>query len=117
LGRHRNILGGCNAVNLKFDPHITLKKDKASKILLAITHVPHKAPREGKLLAYTSLCRPILEYTDTVWDPTLAKDIASLEILQHRAVRFIAGLEGQESVTEACSQLGLQPLKQRHGTR
>jgi len=37
-------------------------------------------------------------------------------MLQHRAVRFIAELKGQESVTEACSQLGLQPLKQRPRT-
>jgi len=53
-----------------------------------------------------------------VWDLTLAKDIhiESLEMLQHRFVRFIAGLKGQESVTEACSQLGLQPLKQRRRT-
>jgi len=99
--------------NLKFDQHITLKKDKASKILGAIKHVLLEASREGKLLAYTNLCHPILEYADTVWDPTLAKDIESLEVLQRRAVRFIAGIKGRESVTEACSQLGLQPLKQR----
>ena len=34
-------------------------------------------------------------------------------MLQHRAVRFIARLTGRESVTEACSELGLQPLKKR----
>ena len=34
-------------------------------------------------------------------------------MLKHRAVRFIARLRGRESVTEACSELGLQPLKQR----
>jgi len=80
--------------NLKFDQHIMLKKDKASKILETIKHVLHEASREGKLLAYTNLCRPILEYTDTVWDLTLAKDIESLEMLQRRAVRFIAGIKG-----------------------
>jgi len=58
----------------------------------------------------------MLAYEDTLWDPTLAKDIKSLEMPQHRAVRFIAELKRQESVTEACSQLGLQPLKQRRKT-
>jgi len=106
------LFGGCNAV----DQHITLRKDKVLRILGAIKHVLHEAPREGKLLAYSSLCSPILEYEDTVWDLTLAKDIESLEMLQHRVVRFIAGLKGQESVTEACSQLGLQPFKQRRRT-
>jgi len=47
-----------------------------------------------------------------MWDPTLPKGIESLEMFQHSAVRFIAGLKGRESVTEACFQLGLQPLKQ-----
>jgi len=70
-----------------------------------------RSPRESKQLAYTSLCCPILEYRDIVWDPTLAKDIESLEMLQHSAVRFIAGLKLQESVTEAWSQLDLQLLK------
>ena len=50
---------------------------------------------------------------NTVWDQTLVKEIESLEMLQHRAVRFIARLRGRESVTGACSELGLQPLKQR----
>ena len=36
-----------------------------------------------------------------------------MRMLQYRAVRFIARLRGRESVTEACSELGLQPLKQR----
>jgi len=64
--------------NLKFDRYITLQKDKASKILGAIKNALHEAPREGKLLAYTSLCHLILEHADTIWNPTLAKDIESL---------------------------------------
>ena len=48
-----------------------------------------------------------------MWDPILAKAIEPLEMLQHRAARFIARLRGPESVTETFSELGLQPLKQR----
>jgi len=68
-------LGVVTQLNLKFNQHITLKKDKASKILEAIKDVLHEAPREGKLLAYTSLCCPMLKHADAVWDPTLAKNI------------------------------------------
>ena len=92
--------------NLKFDQHhVGLKKDKASKTLGAIKRILKQATQEGQLLADTSLFRPIiLEYADTVcvWDPTLAKEIESLEMLQHKAVRFIARLRGRESVTEVC---------------
>jgi len=101
----RTYLGVVMQSNLKFDQHIILKKDKASKFLGASKHV---------LLAYTSLCHPILKYADTMWEPTVAKDMESLEILQHSAVRFIAGLKRRESVTEAAwpsaSQTEIQDL-------
>ena len=48
-----------------------------------------------------------------MWDPILAKEIKSLEMLQHKAIQFIARLRRQESFTEACSKFGLQPLKQK----
>ena len=92
---------------------MTLKKDKASKTLGAIKHILKQAPQKGRLLVYSSLCCTILEYADNVWDPTLAKKIESLEMLQHSAVQFIARLRRRENVTAACSELGLQPLKQR----
>ena len=59
-------LGAMMQSYLKFDQHMALKKDKALKTLGAITHILKQAPQEGRLLAYTSLCRPILEYADTV---------------------------------------------------
>jgi len=36
----------------------------------------YDAPKDAKLLAYTSLCRPILDYADVVWDPEDAKLLA-----------------------------------------
>ena len=92
---------------------MTLKKDKASKTLGAIKHILKQAPQKGWLLVYSSLCCTILEYADNVWDPILAKEIDYPEMLQYRAVRYIAKLREMESVMEACSELGRQPLKQR----
>ena len=43
--------------------------DKASRILGTIKHTIRTAPEKSKLLAYTSLCRPIMEYADTLRDP------------------------------------------------
>ena len=53
-------LGVIMQSNLKFDQHMALKNDKASKTLGANKHILKQAPQEGRLLAYTSLCRPIL---------------------------------------------------------
>lgn len=85
-------LGVIMQSDLKFDQHIKLKRDKAMRTLGSIKHILHAAPKKSRLLAYTSLCRPILEYADSVWDPTLVKDIESIEMVQHRAVRFISNL-------------------------
>ena len=45
---------------------MALKKDKALKTLEANKRFLKQAPQESRLLAYTSLCHPILEYADTV---------------------------------------------------
>ena len=55
--------------NLRFDKHISEKIKDASKVLGCIKFTLHEAPEKGKLLAYTSLCRPILEYGDTLCNP------------------------------------------------
>ena len=54
----------------KLDKHISEKVDKASRILGAIKHTIRTAPEKSKLMAYTSLCRPIMEYADILWDST-----------------------------------------------
>lgn len=106
-------LGVTMQSNLKFDKHIVLKSQKASRVLGAIKFALHDAPKNGKLLAYTSLCRPLLEYADTLWDPYLKTTIHDIEMVQNRAVRFISGLKGRESVSDARCELGLLPLQAR----
>ena len=54
--------------DLTFNLHIAEKSIKSNKILGGIKHLMHNAPQEAKLLAYTSLCQPILEYADVVLD-------------------------------------------------
>ena len=100
--------------DLGFDSHIDSKIASARKLLGAIKFMLHDATLEGKTLAYTSLCRPILEYADVVWDPVCKQTINSLEKVKTDAVKFIANLRGRTSVTEACERLGLELLAKRH---
>ena len=63
------------------------------KILGGIKHFMYNAPAEAKLLAYTSLGQPILEYADVVWDPHTKTNINKVEKIQDRAIRFISNLK------------------------
>ena len=91
--------------DLKFDQHMTLKKEKASSHLEPSNPSYMMVHWEGRFLAYTSPCHPVLEYADTIWYPTLNKDIESLEMVQNGAIRFVRCPKGRESVTEAGSEL------------
>ena len=66
----------------------------ASKVHGCIQFTLHEAPEKGKLLAYISLCRPILEYGDTLWDPPDKKSINYIELLQNKAIRFVRNIKG-----------------------
>ncbi len=100
--------------DLKFNTHITEKCSKANKILGGIKYLTYGAPMEAKLLAYTSLCRPILEYADVVWDPHAKQTIHKIELIQNKAIRFIKNIKGRdESVSTARDDLDLISLEKR----
>jgi len=48
--------------DLKFDQYINNKCTKSQKVFGEIKHLMYDAPKDVKLLVYTSLCRPILDY-------------------------------------------------------
>ena len=58
-------------------------------VLGMIKRALHGATKKAKLLDYTTLCRPLVEYASSVWDPDLEYQIYDIEMVQHRAVRFI----------------------------
>ena len=72
------------------------------------------APQEAKVLAYTSLCRPILEYADVVWNPSVKSKVHNIELIQNKAIRFIANLRGSDdSVSVTRERLKLESLEGR----
>ena len=102
--------------NFDWDVHIDSVTAKASQRLGMIKHVLFDAPRKVKRVAYLTLCRPILEYASEVWDLYLIRQITSLEDIQRKGVRFISGIRGRQSVTEARVCLKLDLLETRRKT-
>ena len=47
------------------------------------------SPRKSKEAAYCGLVRSSLEYGSTIWDSHLKKDVANLEKVNRRALRFV----------------------------
>ena len=91
--------------DLTFDPHIAAKSIESNKILDGIKHLMHNAFQE----AYTSLCRPILEYADVVWNPSVKSKVHNIELIQNKAIRFIANLRGRDdSVSVTRERLKLE---------
>jgi len=41
----------------------------------------YDALKDAKLLAYTSLCRHILDYADAVWDPAAKSKVQDIELV------------------------------------
>jgi hypothetical protein len=100
--------------SLTFREHIERKINKAMQTLGFLKRALWNAPRRVKLLGYTSMCRPILEYAAVVWDPYNKNDINSIEMVQRRAIRFIAHLKGRDaSITNARMTLQIDTLENR----
>ena len=62
-------LGVFMTSNLKWDLHVNAVVNRATRILGLIRHTLFEAPTNIRLVAYKTLCRPLLEYASAAWDP------------------------------------------------
>ena len=74
---------------MSFSPHISNITCNAIRILNFVKRNLYKCNRDTKCMAYTSLVRPVLEYTLSVWDPYLNKNILAIEMIQRWAARWV----------------------------
>ena len=73
---------------LSWSPHITATAHKADHTRAFLQRNMRSCPRNVRAKCYTTLVRPILEYSSPVWDPHLQKDTDCLEKVQRRCARF-----------------------------
>ena len=107
-------LGVIISDNLKWPSHINKFCNKANSTLGFIRRNLKHCNKHFKETAYISLVRSVLDYSGTVWDPYLQKDINRIENIQRRAARFVfKDYRRTSSVTSMMKDLGWKPLVER----
>lgn len=100
--------------NLSWKTHIEGITSAALRRLWFLRHRMKHCTSKTKLVAYTSLLRPLLEYADVVWDPHTKTETNCLERIQNKSLRFIYHAYGRGvSVTELRNRSGLPTLESR----
>ena len=100
--------------DLQWSSHINKICTKASKTLGFIRRNLKHCHQNFKETAYISLVRSVLEYSSSVWDPYLDKDIQKIEKIQRNAARFVKNdYRRHSSVTSMMQELNWTPLKER----
>ena len=105
--------------NLSFNKHVEEKCKSATKILNLLRRNLYFAPKSVKTKAYQSCVRPIIEYAATCWSPTSQKYSHKLEMIQHRAAKFVTNLYPRKghyeeySISAILNNLGWYSLAER----
>ena len=75
--------------NLTCNKHIHQITASANRTLAFVRRINlHSCPKNIKTTAYTTLVRPLLEYSSSVWDPHTQVLINKIEMVQRWAARF-----------------------------
>ena len=104
---------------LSWDPHINYICNKANRLLGFMKRNLRNSPLEIKEHVYKQLLLPSIEYCSSIWDPYHQTSINRLEMIQHRAARFVLNRpwhrsnQNHDSITEMLTYLKWPSLQSR----
>ena len=98
--------------DLNFDKHITSTVNKCRRISGLIVRTMSNNSRDVMVPLFKALIRPILEYGNAVWCPSLRKHCDLLESVQRQFTKKIIGLSHLD-YKNRLMQLGLPSLEYR----
>ena len=94
---------------LSWQPHIEILCHKANRTLGFLKCNMYNLPRHLCERSYKQLVLPMLDYCSSIWDPYHHNAINQLEIIQHRAARFVTNnswrRDHHDSITTILHQL------------
>ena len=104
-----------DTVTLRYDIHYNYRvTKKANSMLLFLSCNLRKASNETKAQAYMSMVRSNIDFCCTVWNPHQRDQKYQVEIVQHRAARFVTGrYRNTSSMTDMLDYLGWETHESR----
>ena len=102
---------------LSWTPHINSVCNKANRLLGFLRRTLHHCPPHLKEHAYKQIVLPSIQYCSSIWDPHQQSLIHKLEMIQHRAARFVLNRpwrrNHRDSITEMLVELKWPTLEDR----
>lgn len=99
--------------DLKWHGHIQNIVNKSNATLFMMMRCLFNASIQTKMLAFTTVVRPILEYASQVWSPHTKLLVDKLETIQRRAVRWVFRLGQMDGVSECMKSNEIETLAVR----
>ena len=103
---------------LSWEPHVNYICGKANRLLGFLKRNLYNAPIQIKEHLYKQLLLPSIEYCSAIWDPYHQTTVSKLEMIQHRAARFVLNKpwhrsSQQHSITDMLNYFQWPSLKSR----
>ena len=109
-------LGVTLSKDLTWQKHVDITTSKANRTLGFICRNLGECSKQVKVTAYTTMVRPTLEYSSTVWDPKSPTLCHKVEQVQRKAARFVNSAYADRTpgcVTKMVQDLGWESLEHR----
>ena len=104
--------------DLTWKTHISNITSKANRILNLLRRHLYGCNQEVNSRAFTSLVRPHLDYSSSVWDPYFKQDISATEKVQRKGACFVTGnYSHRDYVTSMLDTIQWLPLQDRRKAR
>ena len=93
--------------------HIDYITSKAWQRVNIMRKLKFLLDRESLQIIYTSFIRPILEYSDIVWDNITQYEVIALHKIQNEAARIVTGATKLVSINILNREIGWESLQDR----
>jgi exonuclease III len=98
---------------LKFDEHVSYVLKKAGKKIMYLGRIRNKLSLSTKKLVYNCIVAPHFDYCATVLWKTSEENMAKMQKLQNKAMRFILNCRKSASVRFMLRKIGWLDMKQK----